>query len=277
MFRNPKDVFVLVAGALMLGSTVLGGCSTGVDIAELQTMTSRQAWDKLQSKADQATMFGNTTGISAAKAYADMLEEQKVRAETAAANASTPREALDDMVADVSALLKTSLPADAKSKNLDQYRLNIAMGDLVNRNDDPALRGALSLIKRDLQRDQEFNDQFGFVALNQSDADAMIKDLATNGADLFDPSGESGGGQATDYNPSTLYVVTGETWMQEDKLARSLTVWTDISTTHVQSRRSSGGDTFSRTYYFHPGFSRFITEDENEAIRAAAEAAEATE
>lgn len=275
---------VAVIGAALIIGSGLGGCGGGggVDRAELRTMPADVAWRTMKAKSENAEIGGTIINVfsreagALASAYAQALEQDEAEAERRANNASTPREALETMVADVSAFLKESLPRDARNRGLDQYRLNIAMGNLKNRDEDPTLRGALGLITRNLERDDDFLDQFGFISFDQADADELLIIVGGGSGNLWDPTGQSGGGQSASYRPDTVYVVSGESWIERNRNDYELSVWTDIQATHVQSRRRAGGDTFQRTYYYHPGFGNYITREKNEELRRSWEAAQAS-
>ncbi len=269
MLSYPKNRIISLFVLFPLAAILLGGCTTGaVNYTELRQMPTDVAWQTMKQKARASGIIDSLAKNALTAAYKDALNEEIQNADSAAQQAGTPREALEMMVTDVTSLLMESLPADARNRRLDQYRLNVAMGDLVNKEEDPALRGAMGLIKRNLERDRDFNDLFGFLALNQSDANVMLEQLAGDDTGvLFDPTGRSGGGTSSGYGRDRVYLVSGESWIQRNDNTHELTVWTDISAIHVMSRRSAGGDTFSRTYYYHPGYSKFISEEKNEELR----------
>lgn len=271
MLKRTRKSMLGAGVALAVVATGLVGCGGGVDKGSLRAMPHDRAWQQIEDQAQTASTMNAMSQYvpgtrSLAQEYKVLLDNQKREAEEAARRADTPEDALRQMVEDVSTYLMTSLPADARRRGVDQYRLNLAMGELVNRDNDPALRQALTLIRSELVNNDTFTEQFRILASNQSRANDIIRDLASNRPEYFDPEGRSAG--TADYNPASLYVAEGETFIRRLNNNRELVVTTEVRTSHVQTRDLVGSKVFSRRYFFHPGDGAFITEEENERRRA---------
>lgn len=266
-----------VIGMMVLAAAVVGGCSTGVNRAELRKMPADLAWQDMKDKASEAGTASAVAGYVGlgpqAKEYKAALDADIAKAEASAQRADTPEAALREMVKDVSSHLMATLPTHAKSRGIAEHRLNLGMGKLVNRDADPTLDQALALIRNDLAADQTFTNQFRILSSDQSRADAILRDLASSNPDgLFNPTG-AGSTKSADYRPDTLYIVEGETWIRRERDRNELTVTTNITASHPQSREMFSSKVFARRYFYHPGDQAFITEAENEARRASWNAA----
>lgn len=248
----------------------LGGCSASVNRAELRQMPADVAWQELRDKAASAgtaSQVSSMVGLGGlAEAYKKTLDDELAKSERAATQASTPETALREMVTDVSSYLTTAIPAHAKAKGTDQYRLNLGMGTLVNRDADPTLNQALALIRNELASQTAFTDQIRILSSNQDRADAILKDLAARNPEIWDATGKTAG--SSDYRPETLYIAEGETWVRRDKNNHEVTVTTNITASHPQSRELFSSRVFTRRYFYHPGDSAFITEEENNRRRS---------
>ena len=192
----------------------------------------------------------------------DDMEEQIARA-------STPETALREMVEDFSAYLLTELPKDADRRGLTEYRLNLAMGELINRDNDPRLYGALSLIRDNLVNNRTFNDRFRVLATTSKRQKEILDEVTgPDSSSLSNPGGELVGY----IDPQDLYAVEGETWIgREGFKDHKLVVYTSIKAFHPQSNSQVAATTISRSYYFHPIDGRFLTEAENSARESSPE------
>ncbi len=252
---------MLMMTAAVVCAASLGGCAS---TDSLMSLKAEPAWVKLNSDASNSTLVTNVIGGRLGESMGGYLDRQKASLDQAARDAATPNEALREMVEDVSSYLVESLPAHARLAGVDEYRLNLGMGKMVNRNDDPALHQTLTLIRNELVNNRQFTDQFRILSSSKERARDILEDLrsSTSNQALFDPDGSSG--DMGSYNPRDLYIVEGEIYLSRESIERHrLTITTNVTTSHPYSGELIGSRVFSRTYHFHPAEQRFITDFEN--------------
>lgn len=272
--RNTKWRRIGTMGVLLVVGSQLGACG-GPDRAKLRTMPSSTAWMELEDAAQRAKVtdklaekFGN--GIPADVFLNNASEDMNAKAE----QADTPEAALTEMVADVSGYLVKKLPQHA-AENGSKWRMQLAVGKLNNLKNDSTLDQALFLIRDALINDEEFRKQFRVISSTKTQADEILAEItgASSGMDMNpDPTASSG---SDVYDPRDAYIVEGSVSVRKEDGNKKMTVTTTIEASHPKSRETFGSRTFNRSYYFHPGFGRYITAEENDTIRRQYEASNA--
>lgn len=264
----------LTATALCVGMIALlglGGCSAipnTTSRAKLGMMPAGKALEQMKKDvkswefAGDVVRLANKNAASLIDAYSEQLasldDDMKLQIE----KANTPADALREMVEDVSSYVMTTFPAHSQALGIDEYRLNVAMGDLINREDDDRLRGALAMIKDNLGNNEAFTNSFKLLAASKSRKDELIK--ALNGGDISifaNPTGEPVG----IIDPKYTYIIEGETWLARDgTFDEELVVRTQIQSWHLGTNESAGSLEIERSYFYHPIDEAFITEAEND-------------
>ena len=258
-----------IAG-LMVAGLFLGGCATA-------TMTSREKLRTMQAETalkrmdkDVSTIgwvdtglnvFGGDKASQLAKEYKRQLEHLNEDMEEQIRTSSTPEQALREMVEDVTGYMLTELPKDADARGLTEYQINVAMGKLVNKNQDPRLEGALSLIRSNLINNDRFTNRFKLLAASKDRAKEIIDDIRGGDMSVFD----NPGGEPVDYiHPDDIYVIEGRTWIgREGYKMHKLTVYTELYAYHPSSNDAFASTIITKNYYYHPAEERFITEADN--------------
>jgi len=265
-----KFVWVLSLPIFMVAS--LGGCASQSDLIKYPYDI---AWIKAQ-EAQQASGILTTTGRAFGLEIDPMtFDNAKYEAEQASKDASTPAEALDEIVSDVSQYLVTEMPRYAKQTGTE-WRLVLAVGTLVDGTEDQKLGSAMNRIARKLQVNDQFRRHFKVLSSTESDATAVIEDLSgSHPDDIYLPDDDGDRGVAK-VHPDDLYVMTGQTDVFVTKQNRVMKTVTLIDVQHPKTRNVVLSKEFSRTYYFHPGDMAYISEAENQR-RADALAAEEEE
>lgn len=269
---NSKKVMAAALCASLTAAMGLGGCGSVIpnttSRAKLGMMPASQALEQMRDDVESWRYAGpvvSKTSPTAARmieAYKESLEDLNDDIENQIAKASTPEDALREMVEDVSSYVITEFPRHSQALGIDQYRLNVAMGDLINKENDPRLRGALALIKDNLGNNQAFSNDFKLLAASKSRKDELVN--ALNGGDIsifMNPTGDPVG----IVDPNYTYIIEGETWIaREGTFREKLTVTTQIESWHLGTNESAGIETIHRSYFYHPIDEAFITEAEND-------------
>jgi hypothetical protein len=229
-------------------------------------MPHDKAWTEVENAARNGR-WGNafvgafTDGQSPSAFETDQLEKQQ----RAAADAQTPNDALREMAEDVSEYLLAELPRHAERNGVTN-RINVGMGEFINRDRDPALNQGLTLIREQLLMNDEFRRRFRLVSSSQASADAILREVQGS-LEQTDPTGRGSGGSSA-YDWRDLYVVVGNVWINRQNNNRELTVNINVIASHPHSREDFGAKTYSRTYVYHPGFQRFISKEQDDQLRA---------
>jgi len=252
---------LVVAGVVGLGG-LLGGCGSGPSRETLRQMPYETAWLEVEDAAAEQKQTGAVVKLfSRGQVDPDeFLTDQLEKQTNAARAASTPNEAIEAMADDVAAYMIERLPRHAM-RNGVTTRINVAMGKLVNRRGDEALDQGLTLIQERLLNNVDFEDRFRLISSDNDAADAILREVQGNPT-YGSPS------QSESYDWRDLYIATGETWINREFDGRKITINVNIEASHPQSREKFGIRTFRRTYYFHPGFGRYITEAKNDELKS---------
>lgn len=249
--------------ALALGFVLqLGGCGTfGLTSREkLQTMQAERALKKVESDVETAEIMDIFVDSPLLEAYKRQLANLEQDIEREIQDADTPEQALAAMVDDFTGYLLTELPKDADARGLD-YRINVAMGDLINRDGDPRLEGALGLIRSRLINNDRFTSRFDLLATTKDRADEIIDDIRGGNMSAFD----NPGGEPIDFmHKDDIYVVEGRTWIgKSDYKDHKLTVYTEIFAYHPSSNNAFASNVIKKNYYYHIAEEGFISEADN--------------
>jgi hypothetical protein len=241
-------------------------------------MRAEPALKQMQSDVDSWKGVGAVAGMvdrnlqTLANEYERSLDELNTSVEAQIRTASTPEDALREMVEDVSAYLMTELPKDAKRRGLTDYRINVAMGELINKNNDPRLDSALALIRSNLINNTKFTNQFRLLATTGKRRDEIITEIAGKGSSGWT---NPGGDPVGFIDPKDIYVVEGRTFIQRGGYKNhQLTVFTEVAAFHPESNEAFASTVIRRTYSFHPMDERFLTEKEDSARAATIKDAE---
>jgi|GEM_PF-4612059 len=286
MMKSMKRAVVTklaMVGLIAVGSTLVG-CGTGPKPAELMAMDAETAYERLaehestwQAIGDIFSSDENETNIvgSLANREAELTRNLIDEMEAAASNAGVPQQAMIAMVEEVSGYMLEALPRDARRRGVDDGRLTVAMGRLVNDMGDPNLDGAMDLIRSNLAQNTEFQRSFRLAAVAFDERDEIM--TAVSGADwdiLTNPGGEANDVVA----PEHVYAIAGRAWYTVgDQFNYKLDVHTVVEATHMGSRGTAAPKTFTRSFYYHPAASisttgktarpGFISAEENERRR----------
>ncbi|MFK7790576.1 MAG: hypothetical protein AB8C95_13925 [Phycisphaeraceae bacterium] len=256
---------------VLLSLTCLLGCESP---APLTDYPYAQAWQQVSDakQTNAATqMVGFALGV---EIPAEMFDNAEQQAQEASQDASTPLQALDEIVADVSAYLVTAMPEYANATGTE-WRLTLAVGTLIDGTEDKKLGSAMDRIARKLIVNDKFRKHFKVLSSTETEASAVIKQLSgTHPDDIYLPDDDTAEGVAK-VHPDDLYVLTGRTDVFSSNRNRVLKTVTIIDVQHPQSRQIVLSKEFARTYYFHPGDMDYISETENQrrAERLAAQEA----
>ena len=259
-------------GALMVVGSQLGACGGGVSREKLQTMPTSIAWLEVEDAATKAKQQNVAIGF-VEKLFqidgvsADLFQTQETnKMNDEAEKANTPEAALTDMVADVTGYLLQKLPQHAQD-NGSKWRLQLAVGKLDNLNNDNTLDQALFLIRDALINNEEFTNQFRVLSSSKTQADEILAEITgASSSNNYNPDPTASNGSAV-YDPRDAYVVEGAVSVRKEDGNKKMTVSTTITASHPKSRETFGSRTFKRSYYFHPGFGKYITEEKNDSIR----------
>ncbi len=259
-----KSVLTVGVAGLLGAGLFMGGCSFSMTSREkLRTMSSEKALRKMESDVRTAKTLDIFIDNPLLDAYSYQLEHLNEEMEEEIRTASTPERALNAMVEDVSGYLLTELPKDADQRGLTEYQINVAMGKLINQNQDPRLEGALTLIRSNLINNDRFNNRFKLLAASKDQANQIIDDIRGGNMDIFDnPRGEP-----VDYmHKDDIYVVEGSSWIgREGYKQHQLTVYTRIKAYHPSSNDEFASTVIKKNYYYHPAEEEFITEVDNQS------------
>lgn len=278
-FRRLAPISLLL-GALASAASV-GGCNGIPHTTSRETlgaMRAEPALKQMQSDVDSWKGVGSVAGMvdrnlqTLAEEHQRSLESLNTNVQNQIKTASTPEDALREMVEDVSAYLMTELPKDAKRRGMTDYRINVAMGELINRNNDPRLNSALALIRSNLINNSAFTNQFRLLATTSKQRNEIIDEIAGKGSSGWT---NPGGDPVGFIDPKDIYVVEGRTYLQRGGYKNhQLTVFTEITAFHPDSNEAFASTVIRRTYSFHPMDERFLTEGENSARAASLSEAE---
>ena len=260
---------------LELKNPFSGGDEKEKKSGSLEDLPAEEAWERLDAnvkKGSVANVIFRTTDIAILNQvdFEKMAKEAEAEAEEASKQAETPARALDEIVADVSEYLVRKLPAHQKVSGSD-WRLTLAVGRLVDRSPDQRLQSALDEVAYNLMRNDTFARHFSILSSNQSEAEAIIQDLAgSHPDDIYDPTSMEETG-VKKVHPEDLYLLTGETRIFQEDNNRKLITRTIIRVEHPATREVVLSEIFKKTYHFHPADMKYISDAENERRRASEE------
>lgn len=249
--------------ALALGYVLqLGGCGTFglTSRSELRTMSAERALERMESDVRTAERLDIFIDSALLDAYKQQLSNLESDIDQQIQDADTPEQALAAMVDDFTGYLLTELPKDADARGLD-YRISVAMGKLINRDQDPRLEGALGLIRSRLINNERFTSRFDLLATTKDRADEIINDIQGGDMSAF----ENPGGEPVDFiHKDDIYVVEGRTWIGKGGYKEhKLTVYTEIFAYHPSSNSAFASDVIKKNYYYHIAEEGFISEADN--------------
>lgn len=248
---------------MALPALIVVGGLVGCGGRDLTSLPYDKAWQEAETASRQQ---GFTTTVTSAMGFdidPATFANAEARAEAASKDASTPVQALDEIVDDVSKYLVQAMPKYAKDQGTE-WRLTLAVGTLVDGTDDKKLGSAMDRIARKLQVNDQFRRHFKVLSSTASDAEAVIKDLSgSHPDDIYLPDSDADNGVAK-VHPEDLYVMTGRTDVFTSNRNRVMKTVTLIDVQHPKTRQVVLSKEFSRTYYFHPGDLDYITEAENQ-------------
>ncbi len=271
-FTKSKKIIVAALCVGMVAVVGLGGCGNIIpkttSRAKLGMMPAGQALEQMRSDVKSWEDAGWALGWLSedlkrmAEKYAADLATLNEDIEKQITKANTPADALREMVEDVSSYVITEFPRHSRALGIDEYRLNVAMGDLINKGNDARLHGALAMIKDNLYKNEAFSNDFKLLAASKSRKAELIN--ALNGGDISiftNPTGEPIG----IVDPKYTYIIEGESWLaREGTFDEKLVVRTRIQSWHLEEQDYAGSIIIERSYFYHPIDEAFITEAEND-------------
>ncbi len=250
----------------------LGGCAGGSILphttsrAELAAMPADESLRQMESDVRSWENAGWITDLvspnlkALAEAYANDLRSLNDDMKEEIKSSNTPAEALREMVEDVSSYTMNTFPRQAETLGIADYRLNVAMGDLINKNDDPRLYGALAMIKDNLVNNVVFANQFKLLAASKSKNEELIDSINGGNTAIF----TNLGGVPDFIDPKYTFAIQGTSWItREGYLNHQLNVYTQVESQYVGDNEQTGSILIERKYFYHPIDGHFITEAEN--------------
>lgn len=145
----------------------------------------------------------------------------------------------------------------------------MAVSQFVNssRQENIALQAALEDIESKLSENASVTNAFKLIAYSEQDAKKIIARVGGDQS-LFIDKRHGGTGGPKAIPASDIYGLTGKFIQFGDETNRSLVIKTTIEISNVEAREKVLTKSFESIYYFHPYRKAFISEAENDKLRA---------
>jgi hypothetical protein len=249
----------MVAVGLVMAAGLFGGCSSDVS-----GMAADDAWAKLK-KDQQDAIVGDT--LFKGDHFKQAADNAMNAAQAEARSGTISAKAIDEMTEEMSQFLVAQLPKLVADQ---QYQAVLYSGEFLDRTpsqdgSNPYIASSLDSVVVKLQENQQFTDSFFVVDQHKNNLEKVLQEVSGNVN--TDPRRRTSGPTKL-YSPDFVYVLTGSFVSLRDDNQHTLDTKMTIWVTHAQSRQQSLVKEFRRHFVFHPGKSRFVSDQENESLRA---------
>lgn len=279
-----KWMLVLVG---LLSVAQLMGCQTIV--RSVGEMTVKEEINSLKDKpADVAYQSLENPSMVKAALYQSMLgvdpdryaEGVKAAADRNLTRNDTPARAFEEMVDDLSQKLSSTIPSLAvikESKNLKA----LAVGKF--KNETGVQGGQISYVVETvadrLLKNQAVTNEFAVIGVDANTRSDILMNIAgTNYDQVFQ---NADGSNFKDvrmkrYHPQDIYVLTGSVFRlpNYDSGVPRMIISTKVRLEHPRTGETIAAEEFKRSYIYHPVRQSWLSDAENEGLRAKMQEAE---
>ena len=256
---TPRVALLALAGLALAHTT---GCASSSERQSRQT--AERASQDVEARVRPRALPAPTTAQ-----VQDLWREARL--------AGVPRLAMSEVADRLATYLVEALPQDARDRGLGDYRLTLAMGDMMSVDSDPELDKAMAIVRSRLVSNRDFNRQFRVLPGAGLDEPAILRAINGAGSDVLTDPGGTGG---TVVDPDSVYVLRGQSGYDfSGGEWYALDVFGVFDVVHFRSRDLAVSETITRRFFYHPAASYdarsdravpgFITEEENERRLAA--------
>jgi len=255
---------------------IVGGEFVRDDIDSLKDKPADVAYQSLKNPRFFTRTVLKTIGVDASR-YQNSVKEAADRNLT---QNDTPARAFEEMVDDLSQKLSSTIPSLAvikESKNLKA----LAVGKFKNETgvQSAQISYVVETVADRLLKNQAVTNEFAVIGV---DANTRVDILTTiAGANYGDVFQNADGSNFKDvrmkrYHPQDIYVLTGSVFRlpNYDSGVPRMIISTKVRLEHPRTGETIAAEEFKRSYIYHPVRQSWLSDAENEGLRAKMQEAE---
>lgn len=273
-------VGLLSVAQLMGCQTLVGTAGSAIYKDEINSLKEKPADVAYQSLENpsmvKAALYQSMLGVDP-KSYNDSV---KAAADRNLTKNDTPARAFEEMVDDLSQKLSSTIPSLAvikESKNLKA----LAVGKF--KNETGVQGGQISYVVETvadrLLKNQAVTNEFAVIGVDANTRSDILMNIAGSNYDQVFQNAD--GSNFKDvrmkrYHPQDIYVLTGSVFRlpNYDSGVPRMIISTKVRLEHPRTGETIAAEEFKRSYIYHPVRQSWLSDTENEGLRAKMQEAE---